>query len=397
VTITADDPALPAPDVLVVGGGPVGLLVALRLDALGLRPVVVERRGGPSTHSRAIGIHPPSLEILALLGVAEDLVAAGVQVRGGRVVGRGGDLGRLDFARLPPPFPFPLSIPQGVTEGILEDHLRRRDPRALRRDAEVTGYRETSDGVEADLADGTRIRAPWGVGCDGKASLVREELGIPFDGAPYPQAFVMGDFADRTGFGDDAVLFLAEDGLVESFPLPGGWRRWVCSVPAFVEDAVPAQVTAPVLTRAGQDLSTLPCRMVSAFGVQHRLARAFHGTRTLLAGDAAHVVSPIGGQGMNLGFLDAWHAGELVARARSGEPPGPLFDAYTRRRRAVAGRGTARAGRNMALGLGGWWNPGRDVLVRLALRSPGRPALARLFTMRGLEPPVSRMGRDIAP
>lgn len=120
-------------DVIVVGAGPVGLLAGLRLVERGLRPLLLERRSAPSTHSRAIGVHPPSLEILERLDLAGDLVAAGVPVRGGRAVGAEGELGRLDFGHLQRPFPFALSVPQGTTERILSVHLDLRAPGALRR------------------------------------------------------------------------------------------------------------------------------------------------------------------------------------------------------------------------------------------------------------------------
>ena len=366
-----------------------GLFLALRLQACGVRCLVLERKLEPERNSRAIGIHPPSLELFEELGLAERLLARGVRVRRGRAVGLRGPLGTLDFGQLPGPYRFALSCSQDATEELLEEVVLGRLPGGLRRGAELVQLTPQRDRVTAEIrgVDGARstVSGRYLVGCDGSHSFVRQSLGIPSTGGRYEQTFVMGDFADTTDYASDAVLFLTAVGLVESFPLPGGVRRWVASTSAFVSHGVEAQVRALVLQRTGYDLSGAACSWHSAFGVQRLLAARFWQDRVLLAGDAAHVLSPIGGQGMNLGWMDAWALGGALGRVlRDQASPGEVFEDYDRSRRRSAARAIRRAELNMTLGLGGWWSPLRDGAVRLLLRSPAQGYLARLFTMRGL-------------
>lgn len=376
-------------EVIVVGGGPVGLFLALRLHALGVRCCILERLPEPARNSRAIGIHPPSMELYDALGLADRLLAIGVRVRRGHVVGQRGPLGTLEFEVLSGPFRFALSCPQDATEALLEEVSAERLPGGLRRGAELVGITQQQDWVTAEVRAGDgvteTITGRYLVGCDGKNSFVRQAMSIPASGGRYDQTFVMGDFADDSVHGSDAVLFLTAEGLVESFPLPGGLRRWVASTSEYVTEGVEPRVRALVGVRTGHDLSKAACAWRSAFGVQRLLAARFWQDRVLLAGDAAHVLSPIGGQGMNLGWLDAWALGEALRRVLGDQAsPGDALGDYERRRRRSAARAIRRAELNMTLGLGGWWNPVRDGLVRVLLRSPAQAMLARLFTMRGL-------------
>jgi 2-polyprenyl-6-methoxyphenol hydroxylase-like FAD-dependent oxidoreductase len=374
--------------VVVVGGGPVGLLLAALLRVYGVDCAVLERRLRPSDHSRAIGVHPPSLELLDRLGLAAPLVRAGVAVARGVAFADGRRAATLDFRACPPPFRFVLSVPQETTEAVLSDHLARVAPGALRRGVEVHAVAQDAAGVTVTATgpDGqdVRLRARWVVGCDGRDSLVRQSAGVGFPGRAYPDSFLLADFDDDTDLGTDAAIHLHRDGLVECFPLPGGRRRWVVATPSAVSPA-PAAVSALVAARLGHSLAATPCHRVTAFSLERRLAPTFAVGRLALAGDAAHLVSPIGGQGMNLGWMDARDLARILAAILHEQaPPAAALAHYSARARARADRVAARTELNLRLGRATRLSAVRGLFVRLVGASPARHVLARLFTMRGV-------------
>jgi 2-polyprenyl-6-methoxyphenol hydroxylase-like FAD-dependent oxidoreductase len=377
-------------EVLVVGAGPTGLLLALRCARLGLSVRVLERDARPAMRSRAIGIQPPALERLAAAGLLGSFLDAGVAVARGVAFGRSGArLGALDFVETGWPLPWVLSCPQQRTERILADAVVHAAPGALQRGAGVVAVREHDDGVTAlcRALDGREraVRGRFLVGCDGKRSTVREQIGARFPGGREEESFVMLETADTTGFGPTAALFLHRDGVVECFPLSGHGRRWVMRTPGFVREPTPELVGGIVRRRTGHLLPATHPSLLSSFGAEAYLAAPFGRGRVLLAGDAAHIVTPIGGQGMNLGWLDAWSAAGALRRVlRDGAFFPEVFAAWATRRRRAAELAIRRGRLNMALGRGGRAAPARDLLVRGLLRSPARPALARLFTMSGL-------------
>ena len=376
-------------DVLVVGGGPTGLFLGLRLAQLGLDVRVLERSCTRPPHSRSIGIHPPSLERLGALGLIDAFLARGVTVRRGHAFANKEFLGTLEFASLPGPYPFVLTLPQSVTESVLSAELCRAYPAVLSRGAEVVrvtpGEREVRVQVRCE-GEVQEVRAAFVVGCDGKKSAVRGLLGVPFVGGAYTDTYLMGDFEDNTPFGADAAIYLTDGGIIESFPLPGGVRRWVVKTEDYAREATAADMSARVGARLGHPLPVETNTMLSAFGVQHFLARRFTEGRVALAGDAAHVLSPIGGQGMNLGWLDAWTLGETFALVFSeGKRYEPLFALYNQRRLRAARAAIRRAEFNMMMGRKTALSRLRNGAVKVALRRPLEPLLARLFTMQGLE------------
>lgn len=396
-------------EVAVVGGGAVGLALGCLLAVAGVRAAVLERRGEPSRHSRSIGIHPPALEALAPTGAVPALLARGVRVLRGHAYAGRRPLGTLAFDACPPPYGFVLTLPQVESERVLEARLRTLAPGALRRGSEVTGLEPGVGDVRLRLAGGDDVRAALVVACDGHASSVRRLLGVPVRTREHAGRFLMGDFPDATELGSDAAIYLTSAGVVESFPLPGGLRRWVAAAPpgaaasepldgADVEAppearaAAAARLSAWVWRRVGERLDADRCGMVSAFGVRTVLASRLAVGRVVLAGDAAHVMPPFGGQGMNLGWLDAGALAHALVVARAGEDLGRVpawalrrsLAGYEGARMTAAHVAAARAGFNLAAGRGGAAHVLRAALVWAGLHSPVAGSFARRFTMRGL-------------
>lgn len=341
-------------DVIVVGAGPVGLYTALLLRRAGLDAVVLERRLERSSHSRAIGIHPPALRALDSAGVADELRSRGVLIRNGIARSAGRQVGTVSFSALPGRDTYVLAVPQAVTEEVLERQLERDFPGTLRRGVAVVSSRDTGDRVQVTTrvqGEESVLEAELVVAADGARSSIRDDAGIRAPVRRYPDCYVMGDFLDGTHDGDDAVLYLETGGIVESFPLPGGIRRWVVRVGCPVERPTAGQLTQLVAERTGVDVDPATNSMLSAFEVQSRLADRFVAGRTVLVGDAAHEVSPIGGQGMNLGWLDAVQLEPVIAASlRNGQDGKRLLERYERARRSEAVVARRKAHINMALG-----------------------------------------------
>ncbi|GAA3709940.1 NAD(P)/FAD-dependent oxidoreductase [Zhihengliuella alba] len=397
-------------DVAVVGAGPVGLYAAALLASAGADVVVLERRRERTAHSRAIGIHPPALAALGRVGAAEDLVEAGVRIVEGEARCGGRRVARLSFDGVPGEHRFVLAVPQFRTEAILEQRALSAGA-DLRRDVEVRGLRQGpghgglaggglagrgsgnpgsaggAPGVELRTSDGL-LRARFVLGADGARSTVRGASGIGARIRRYPDTYAMGDFADAAaeaapGGARRAVLYLERGGIVESFPLPGGVRRWVVRTRSFVAHPTADWLAATVEARTGVALDPAGNSMLSSFGVRRRIADRFVSGRVALVGDAAHEVSPIGGQGMNLGWLDAALLAPSVLEAlQDGGGAGLRRYGTVRRRAALAAARQAHL--NMALGrplAAPWLGLRNRAIGRAAAADPVHDAVARVFTM----------------
>ncbi len=326
-------------DVLVVGAGPAGLALGAALTAAGTRVVVVDKQAAGANTSRACVVHARTLEVLTGLGVTGELLRRGLIVP--RFTIRDGDrvLMTIDFGTLPTAYPYTLMIPQNVTEEILLARLQELGGRVWR-PYEVTGVTQDGSGVTATMATGETIRAAYAVGADGMHSVIRECAGIGFDGDSYPESFVLADVhMDWPLPRDEVMLYYHPDGLVVVAPLPGEDRyRVVATATEPPEHPATADVQAIVSARGPrrQPARVLDTVWSSRFHVHHRLAGHYRAGRLLLAGDAAHVHSPAGGQGMNTGIQDALTlAAQLPAVLRDGADP-EVLDTYEAERRPVA-------------------------------------------------------------
>lgn len=392
-------------DVLVVGAGANGLFMGAMLARRGVNVVVLERRTGPSDHSRAIGLHPPAVAALREVGLAEAALEQGVQVRRGAACSHGRRLGLLTFERSSADHPFVLTLPQHRTEALLAQRLAELAPCALHRGWDVTDVQETDGSVRVSAVGPSGEHITWRarvlVAADGARSQIRSLVGIHARVRTYPDTYLMGDFEDTTGRGDMAVIHLEAGGVVESFPLPGGSRRWVAHTGRVLQQPSPAALATMIRERTGEVPDATSNTMISAFAVRRRVPRRMVARRTVLIGDAAHEISPIGGQGMTLGWLDVLTLVPLLEDLLAHDTGRPLMDmapfrAFERSRLRTARVAARVAHLNMILGrpASGRLRRLRDAVLTVVLSGQLRHSLAGTYTMGWAVGPRRGPGRS---
>ncbi|MFD4292255.1 rifampin monooxygenase [Rhodococcus sp. NPDC058532] len=326
-------------DVIVVGAGPTGLMLAGELRLRGVDVVALDREREPTPFVRALGIHVRTIEIMAQRGLLDRFLARGTRYPlGGFFAG----IAAPAPAHLDTAHGYVLGIPQPEIDGILADHATELGA-DLRRGRRVVAVRQDTDGVTAELADGTALHARYLVGCDGGRSTVRKLIDVGFPGEPSTSDTLIGEVAVTMPEEDLSARVAEIRETQKRFGIgPSGTGAYRVVVPAAeVADARTAPPTlddikARLRAVAGTDFGVHSPRWLSRFGDATRLAEAYRRGRVFLAGDAAHIHPPMGGQGLNLGIQDVFNLGWKLAAAINGWAPPDLLDSYESERRPVA-------------------------------------------------------------
>jgi 2-polyprenyl-6-methoxyphenol hydroxylase-like FAD-dependent oxidoreductase len=330
---------------LVVGAGPVGLTMAAELSRHGVATRIVDRSDAPTDKSKALVVWSRTLEILDDMGVGEEFLALGRRAAGASIYGEGRPLVHVGFNAVPSPHPYGLMLPQCQTERLLGALVAARGLR-VERSLELVDLGADEGGVTAALLhrDGAReiVRCRWLLACDGAHSTVRHALGIRFDGEAEPNDWVLADVHLRGGVPEDEVsLFLHRKGALGVFPIAPGRFRVIADVgSARGEEKAPDptldDIAALLADRVPQGWTPYDPVWLAAFRIHERKVADYRHGRVFLAGDAAHVHSPAGGQGMNTGMQDAYNLAWKIALVERGRGRAePLLGSYSAERSPI--------------------------------------------------------------
>jgi len=332
----------PGSTVLIVGAGPTGLALALSLATAGVPVRLIDSQAAPSTTSRAIGIQARTLELLDLFGLGETFVSLGLRAHAGNIHAKSRQLVHLDLTRLQSRYPFILLLEQTETERLLTEALFRKGVQ-VERGVELLSFEQDDGGINAQFsqcgAGPVAGRYAYMVGCDGAHSITRHGLGVGFSGKTLRQKFMLADLDVRWQLPDDQFhIFTSPAGLVAIFPMRSG-HRLIAETPeepiASTNGPTLSQLEEVVAQRTAVAMTLSNLRWSSFFQVNSRLATRLREGRVFLAGDAAHIHSPAGAQGMNTGMQDALNLAWKLAFVLRGDAAPDLLNTYQTERYPV--------------------------------------------------------------
>jgi len=329
---------------LVAGAGPVGLTMAAELVRHGISCRIVDKAPARTELSKALVVWPRTLELLRIAGCAGDFLAAGRMIVSARLYAGRRMLANIGFESIDTPYPFALFVPQSETERLLEEYLRKLGVR-VERGVELASFTANVHGVNARLrrADGKNetVATDYLIGCDGAHSTVRHRLRLPFDGVSEQGIWLLADVKIRNHpYPGELLLFWHGDGVLAIFPMKEGRYRiiadWGAAEPP-PENAAPAltQIQDLIDRRGPRGLEAYDPAWLSFFRINERKVKDYRKGRVFLAGDAAHIHSPAGGQGMNTGMQDAFNLAWKLALVIQGKAVEELLDTYSSERGAV--------------------------------------------------------------
>jgi 2-polyprenyl-6-methoxyphenol hydroxylase-like FAD-dependent oxidoreductase len=333
-------------DVLVVGAGPVGLTMAAEAARYGLSVRIIDKSPHATTTSKALVVWSRTLELFDRMGCSGEFLAGGIRSHGASIRHASTVLGAARLDSIPSAYNFGLMIPQRATERLMADHLATFDVR-VRREVELIRFAARPDYVEAILRDAAgqeeTLLARWLVGCDGAHSTVRHQLGVSFDGKPQGDDWFLADVrlhGDGAPPHDEVTIYLHREGLFAVFPMPEGRSRVIGTVgktdPGHPRaDPTLDAVQALADSRTAGGFRVTEPQWLSTFRVHERKVAEYRHGRIFLAGDAAHIHSPAGGQGMNTGMQDVINLAWKLAMVTKGAAAPGLLDSYSPERSAV--------------------------------------------------------------
>jgi 2-polyprenyl-6-methoxyphenol hydroxylase-like FAD-dependent oxidoreductase len=325
--------------VLIVGAGPVGLFLANECARRNLRYRLIEERSSQSEHSKALAIFPRTLEVFDMAGIVTPFLVKANRVTNVSVMVRDRNLAHMKFEPRESPYSFVAMVPQDVTERLLLEELRRKGG-VVEYETKFISAEQDDSGVNATIEHGgesVEVRAAVVVGCDGAHSAVRHQLNLPFEGAEYQASFLLADVETNTRLpADEMQLCPSECGPVAIFPMSATRRRIVATIENTEGDAPSLDLVRNILAqRAPSAIEARGLHWSSYFRIHHRQVARLREGRMFVAGDAAHIHSPFGGQGMNTGLHDIWNLVWKLDLFLKGRGNQRLLDSYSTERLPV--------------------------------------------------------------
>jgi 2-polyprenyl-6-methoxyphenol hydroxylase-like FAD-dependent oxidoreductase len=328
------------PQVLIVGAGPTGLTAASELTRHGVRVRIIERNTAPSIHSKALVVQPRTLEVFYAMGISDQVAAAAQPVFTMQAHLNGKDVPMIQFGEVDGPFPRPMMLRQSQTEHLLGARLAEQGV-GVEWGTSLAEFTPGDDGVAVTLSTGEQLRVAYLLGCDGAHSMVRKQLEIPFEGSTYENDFLQVDCKVRWDYPNDGGQgFFTDTGAIVCLPLGGGTFRFILirrERPEHAPDEPAlAEFQEAVSTHVPGHVELYDPEWLIRFRLHERLAAQYRVGRVFLAGDAAHIHTPAGGQGMNTGIQDAFNLAWKLGLVLAGHAAERLLDSYHAERHPIA-------------------------------------------------------------
>jgi 2-polyprenyl-6-methoxyphenol hydroxylase-like FAD-dependent oxidoreductase len=393
-------------DVLVVGAGPVGLTMAAELARYGLSVRIIDKSAARTDKSKALVLWSRSLELIGRMGCAEKFIAAGVRVTAANVMAGPRRIAHMTLSGLATPHPYALMIPQNETERLMEEHLANLSIQ-VERQVELLNFTQGPDTVTAVLrhtnGQEETLAAAWLIGCDGAHSTVRHGLGMDFEGDTLPSDWALADvhLAGAVPPENELAMFWHTDGVLALFPISPGRFRIIADIGnqgggALRPDPTLQEMQVLLDLRGPGGITASAPIWLSAFRINERKIANYRAGRVFLAGDAAHIHSPAGGQGMNTGMQDAINLAWKLALVQRGLAGAVLLDSYSAERSEIGRKVLKNAGRltSVAMVKGEFAQSIRNRLVNLLTRLPPvRTAFANGLAELSIAYPNSKLTR----